>query len=84
MKSIFSLALIFFVTLPSLAQVPVYGYKIINSYPHNITSFTQGLEFHNGFLYEGTGKKGRSTISKISLENGKVHQLNNHRLKTVG
>lgn len=75
MKSIFSLALIFFVTLPSLAQVPVYGYKIINSYPHNITSFTQGLEFHNGFIYEGTGKKGRSTISKISLENGKIHQI---------
>jgi glutamine cyclotransferase len=74
-KSFFSLAFLFLVTLPVIAKVPIYDYKIVNRYPHNITSFTQGLEFHNGFLYEGTGQKGRSTLSKISLENGKVHQI---------
>jgi glutamine cyclotransferase len=79
MKLIYSLILIYFVALLSFAQepikVPIYGYKVVNTYPHNITSFTQGLEFHNGFLYEGTGQKGRSTLSKISLENGKVLQI---------
>ena len=34
-------------TPPSL-----YSYKIINEYMHDISSYTQGLEFHNGFLYE--------------------------------
>lgn len=74
MKSIFSLALFFSVTLPVMAEVPIYDYEVVNRYPHNITSFTQGLEFHDGFLYEGTGQKGRSTLSKISLEDGEVLQ----------
>lgn len=73
MKSIFSLAL-FLVIFPVIAKTPIYDYKIVNRYPHDITSFTQGLVFHDGFLYEGTGKKGRSTLSKISLKDGKVHQ----------
>ncbi len=58
----------------AVAQVPIYDYEIVNRYPHNITSFTQGLEFHNGFLYEGTGQKGRSTLSKINLLDGEVLQ----------
>jgi len=60
--------------LPVAAEVPVYDYKIVQRYPHNIASFTQGLEFHNGFLYEGTGQNGRSTLSKIDLESGEVLQ----------
>lgn len=74
MKSIFRIALVFFVSSQALAQVPIYDYEIVNRYPHNMTSFTQGLEFHNGFLYEGTGQKGRSTLSKINLEDGAVLQ----------
>ena len=52
----------------------VYTYKIINTYPHDKNAYTQGLEFHNGFLYEGTGRKGSSSIRKIELETGKVLQ----------
>ena len=33
----------------------IYSYKIINTYPHDITSYTQGLEFYKGELYESTG-----------------------------
>ena len=40
------------------AQVPVYSYKVIKSYPLNISSFTQGLQIHDGYLYEGTGRQG--------------------------
>lgn len=49
-----------------------YGYRIVNSFPHNIESFTQGLIFHEGYLFEGTGKNGRSTLSKINLEDNAV------------
>ena len=55
-------------------QVPRYGYRIINTYPHNIEAFTQGLFFYEGFLYEGTGKNGFSSLSKIALEDASVIQ----------
>lgn len=52
----------------------IYTYKIINTYPHDKGAYTQGLEFLNGFLYEGTGKKGSSSIRKVDLKTGKVLQ----------
>ncbi|WP_456377494.1 glutaminyl-peptide cyclotransferase [Lutibacter sp.] len=55
----------------------VYTYKIINTYPHDKEAYTQGLEFHNGFLYEGTGRKGTSSIRKVALKTGKVLQQHN-------
>jgi glutamine cyclotransferase len=53
---------------------PVYGYQIVNSYPHDPEAFTQGLIFDNGFLYESTGKRGKSTLRKVELETGNVLQ----------
>ena len=50
----------------------IYTYKIINTYPHDKEAYTQGLEFHNGYLYESTGQKGKSTVRKVELETGKV------------
>lgn len=52
----------------------IYTYKVINTYPHDKGAYTQGLEYHNGFLYEGTGQKGTSSIRKVELETGKVLQ----------
>ena len=49
-----------------------HGFRIINTYPHNINAFTQGLIYHEGYLYEGTGKNGLSSLSKINLEDGEV------------
>ena len=45
--------------------VPVYGYTIVNTYPHDRDAFTQGLQYLNGVLYEGTGLKGRSSVRKV-------------------
>ena len=42
------------------------------SYPHDTGAFTQGLVFHNGFLYEGTGQYGRSSLRKVRLETGEI------------
>ncbi|NVJ89139.1 MAG: glutaminyl-peptide cyclotransferase [Flavobacteriaceae bacterium] len=52
----------------------VYDYKIINSYPHDKTAYTQGLEYYNGYLYETTGRKGQSTLRKVDIKTGKVLQ----------
>lgn len=54
--------------------IPVYGYEIVKAYPHDPEAFTQGLIFHNGFLYESTGERGKSTIRKVEIETGKVLQ----------
>jgi glutaminyl-peptide cyclotransferase len=55
-------------------QTPLYSYKIVHVYPHDPAAFTQGLEYRDGFLYEGTGLNGKSTIRKVELETGKVLQ----------
>jgi glutaminyl-peptide cyclotransferase len=49
-----------------------YTYQTVNTFPHNKKFFTQGLEFHNGFLYEGTGEKGASGLFKIDLNSGNI------------
>jgi glutaminyl-peptide cyclotransferase len=51
-----------------------YGYQVIQSYPHNETSFTEGLEIHNGFLYESTGENGKSMLLKNNIKTGKTLQ----------
>ena len=56
------------------AAPEIYTYKIINTFPHDKDAYTQGLEFYNGFLYEGTGRKGSSSIRKVDLKTGKVLQ----------
>jgi glutamine cyclotransferase len=57
---------------PATPQTPQYGYQVVHVYPHDPTAFTQGLEFRAGFLYEGTGLEGRSTLRKVKLETGEV------------
>lgn len=54
------------------ADIPVYGYKIVESHPHNPRFFTQGLLMHDGYLYEGTGRYGQSALMQIRLEDGEV------------
>jgi glutamine cyclotransferase len=53
---------------------PVYGYRVVNSYPHDLRAFTQGLVYRDGFLYEGTGNYGESTLRRVDLETGEVQQ----------
>ena len=55
-------------------QPPRYGYTVVNRFPHDINAFTQGLVYHQGHLYEGTGKNGQSSLRKIDLESGEVLQ----------
>ena len=53
--------------------VPIqYKAKIVNTYSHSTKSYTQGLLFDNGQLYEGTGQWGESALKKVELETGKI------------
>jgi glutaminyl-peptide cyclotransferase len=58
-------------------EISEYGYEIIHVYPHDRGAFTQGLFYLNGFLYEGTGLNGQSSIRKVKLETGEVLQKRN-------
>ena len=51
-----------------------WGYHVVKTYPHDREAFTQGLQYKDGFLYEGTGLQGRSTLRKVKLETGVVLQ----------
>jgi glutamine cyclotransferase len=53
---------------------PRSTYTVVRSYPHDRLAFTQGLEYADGFLYEGTGLNGRSSIRKVAIETGQVMQ----------
>src|ERR1044071_46905 len=55
-------------------NVAMQGYQIVHVYPHDHDAFTQGLQYVDGVLYEGTGLNGRSTIRRVELETGKVLQ----------
>ncbi len=64
-------------TLPSASNTSIsntYTYRIVNSYPHDPDSFTQGLQYEDGILYEGTGQEGSSKLRKVTLETGQIMQ----------
>ncbi|MFN7982909.1 MAG: glutaminyl-peptide cyclotransferase [Vicinamibacterales bacterium] len=56
------------------APVPMFGYTIVHTYPHDRDAFTQGLQVVDGAFYEGTGLNGRSSIRKVKIETGEVLQ----------
>lgn len=49
-----------------------YGYRVIRSYPHDPSAFTQGLLVRNGMLFESTGGYGESTVRRVHLESGRT------------
>lgn len=71
------LTFLFSVNCPSSAQAVekppiIIPYKITNTYPHAPGSFTQGLVYEDGFLYEGTGQYGTSSLRKLNPETGEI------------
>src|ERR1700740_2132254 len=52
----------------------VLNYFVANVHPHDTSSYTQGFEWRDGVLYEGTGLKGDSVLRKDDLETGKALQ----------
>ena len=50
----------------------LHSIRVVNVYPHDPDAFTQGLVFHKGYIYEGTGLPGQSSIRKVELKTGRV------------
>jgi glutaminyl-peptide cyclotransferase len=63
-----------FVSLLLLQSPQPSGYRVVKTYPHDRGAFTQGLEYRDGFLYEGTGRPGHSSLRKVELMTGRVLQ----------
>jgi glutamine cyclotransferase len=58
---------------PGLAMkgtAPTESYRVVHTYPHDSSAFTQGLVVVNGVLYEGTGLNGRSSVRAVDLATG--------------
>lgn len=53
-------------------QPKQYTYTVRNTYPHLTTSYTQGLQYIDGVLWEGTGQHGESVVQQIDLKTGKA------------
>jgi glutamine cyclotransferase len=60
------------ITLLSDKKPDEYSYAVVNEYPHDVKAYTQGLQYVDGWLYEGTGNYGTSSLRKVDLETGKV------------
>jgi glutaminyl-peptide cyclotransferase len=69
-----ALGLVVLGAVPAKAAVPVYGYTVVHTYPHDPGAFTEGLFYLNGALYESTGLEGKSGVRKVQLATGKVLQ----------
>src|SRR3546814_2855009 len=54
------------------APVSAQGYRVIATYPHDRSAFTEGLFYQDGSLYESTGREGQSDIREVRLKDGKV------------
>ncbi len=57
-----------------LVAISMSSALVIEKFPHDKDAFTQGLEYHDGVLYEGTGLWGSSELRKVELETGRVIQ----------
>ncbi len=53
-------------------KAPIAAIEVVNTYPHDADAFTQGLLFHDGQLYESTGRYGKSVLSVKDIKTGKV------------
>lgn len=62
------------IVLKSAIKPAELTYKVVNVFPHDTTSYTQGLEYHNGRFLESTGEYGQSTLRWVDLQSGKALQ----------
>ncbi len=58
----------------SVSAPSEYTFTVVRVFPHDTSAYTQGLAYRDGFLYEGTGRNGQSSLRKVRLETGEVVQ----------
>jgi glutamine cyclotransferase len=79
LKSIIFLLIAAMVAVCATGQQPrekindrAVGFIVVNIYPHDVNAFTQGLIYKDGFLFESTGLRGKSSLRKVELKTGRV------------
>ncbi len=63
------------VTLLSDIEPGNLPFRLTGTYRHDPGAYTQGLEYSDGYLYEGTGQLGESSLRKVNIEDGSIVQL---------
>ena len=53
------------------------SYRVVNTWPHDIKAYTQGLVYEDGYLFEGTGREEESSLRKVDIQTGKPLKLLN-------
>jgi glutamine cyclotransferase len=69
-----TLSLLGLVACAARASVPIYDVDVVHTYPHDVSAYTEGLFYLNGFLYESTGLEQHSSIRKVRIDTGAVVQ----------
>jgi glutamine cyclotransferase len=64
-------------TTVEVPETPVISYSLVNTHPHDVNAFTEGLLFHEGKLFESTGApenlpQTKSLFGIVDLKNGKI------------
>lgn len=59
---------------PPVNTPKIMSYSVIATYPHDTSSYTQGLIVYKGQLYEGTGNYGKSRLRRVEIKTGKALQ----------
>jgi glutamine cyclotransferase len=59
------------VTVPAIPPPAAISYSLVKVYPHDTSSYTQGLIWQNNKLYEGTGMRGVSKLRQVDINTGK-------------
>ena len=72
------------VAAPQAVEPQFYTYRVVAEYPHSRTSYTQGLQFVDGELWEGTGEYGHSRLMRTDLATGKILAKSDNSAKEFG
>ncbi len=54
------------------STVPSIDYEMLGTFPHDPAAYTQGLLFHDGHLFESTGRYGESSVRRVDVPTGEV------------
>jgi glutaminyl-peptide cyclotransferase len=57
---------------PAAPEIEALTVRVLQKYPHDEDAFTQGLLWHDGAIYESTGRYGQSSLRRVRLEDGRV------------
>ncbi|CAN5269110.1 glutaminyl-peptide cyclotransferase [soil metagenome] len=75
MRAFCLLALLWLAIAPAVADpLPLEPARVIATFPHDTSAYTEGLFYRDGDLYESTGFEGRSTIRQVEIKTGKVRR----------